>query len=162
MANIIFTEYFNVDISDVSKLDIQKAIEGQYSKWHKNYSKVDDKKYKIGFYGILLSYNIEESDNGYKVIGQSEYTIQIWILMIISLAFALIGIVFLLIGLFSVTKQFENSVKKAKEAFSSIQKSSRPVEINQLGELEKLHELKEKGILSEDEFSEQKKKILNK
>ncbi len=55
---------------------------------------------------------------------------------------------------FASKKQLEKAIYQAKSQFGQ------PVKQNDLGDLEKLNDLKEKGIISEEEFQAKKKQIL--
>lgn len=159
MGTTVVTEYFHVDKSRVGPEQINEAIREQYSKWKKNYTVSDDQTYQLSFYGVSLSYDIEEVDSGYKVHGEAAYSFQTYLLLFLGLLLSFIGIIFVVIGIHVALKQFENSVKKAKDAFNASSSALNGKSCN-LDELEKLHSMKVKGILTEDEFNQKKSRLL--
>ncbi len=83
-----------------------------------------------------------------------EYNSQMGLVKSGSYTGIFIGAIFLILGIISYMKNNNKNAEKFV-VVSSKEKSNTET-------LEKLYELKEKGILSEEEYSEEKKKIINK
>jgi len=89
-------------------------------------------------------------------IANGEYSLILVSLITLSLVFY-----WLREGYFKKDKVIESSNKEVKEETQVEIKEDKPTNIDALSDnLTKLNELKEKGILTEEEFNEQKKKLL--
>jgi hypothetical protein len=80
--------------------------------------------------------------------------------VILSWTGIFIGITWLIAIILALVWQPEKWIDKAKAATDENEVDTH--EISELDKLEKLNELKEKGILTQEEFDTQKKAILNK
>ena len=162
MSRVVLVEHFTVDPDEVSKGDIQTAIEEQFN--NPGLAWVDgggpNAERVLNFPILVLGYQVETSGRSYKVSGSVRYKTGFWACFVIAVLLGVIWLVPLVLGSHLAERNFREKVKNAKTAFPA-EAPSRQKGGDTLVALEKLHELKEKGALSEEEFAEQKAKLLS-
>ena len=111
--------------------------------------------------------NIRNKPNGYLLVADVSYKPSIWFwIFIIMGVFAwgigvFIPIVFYFYQKHTVRNSIQNVFIGIKNEFQDLNNNQEPMStINSLNQLEKLYDLKERGIISEDEFLTEKKKYL--
>ena len=119
------------------------------------------------FRNDLTVIRIKENEDGFLLTAEVDYrpTAWFWLCLILLTLFTFIGELIPLIAYFYQKNTVHNAIQNiftlVKNEFHNIKvvkASSNTMDIDQL---EKLHSLKEKGIITEEEFTAKKKEILS-
>lgn len=122
------------------------------------------------FFGFFRSdssiIRIKENNGSFLLTADVDYRPSglFWVILILTL-FTYVGWLIPLIFFFyqkrTVRESIQDVFSRVKNEFPNTNKIIVLPKTDDLDELEKLHSLKEKGIITEDEFNAKKKKILN-
>lgn len=107
---------------------------------------------------------VKQARNGLMLIAEVNYqpSVAFWIILILSLftwVFWLIPIVFYLVQKNTVKESISEVFKRVKDEFEQTG-STKVAPADKLDELQKYAALKEKGILTDEEFTRKKKELL--
>ena len=157
------------------RAEILNALSNQFSKVSKSvlrqYNGFEVKRIEASFGSINRSdtstISIQEKNEGYLLIADITYktSIWFWIFFIIGL-FTWIGwllpVVFYMTQKNTVRKAVQDIFTRIKNEFQDNNYNINKVNLNSnsLDQLEKLHNLKEKGIITEEEFIIKKNELL--
>ena len=151
-----------------------KALEEQFKKVSENVQRHGDiliaKSIEASFGSInrtdTTTVELKDVDNGFLAVANVQYRPSgaFWIIFIITLftwVFWLIPIAFYLIQKKTVQEGIQEVFTRVKNEFmSSREQKSNKQGQSDLDQLEKLAALKEKGVITEDEFQAKKKELL--
>jgi hypothetical protein len=177
----------NFEISEIVKTDKNKmelvaVLESQFKNVSKSVQRTGDLllvEYIGNTFGAINRMDaslikLKENNGGYLLIAEVEYKPSLWFWVFVVLGlFSYVGWIIPIIIYFwhqsIVRKNIQNIFLRVKNEFDNpniIPKSSNIIESNKnvddLGRLEKLYELKEKGIITEEEFITMKNDVLKK
>ena len=119
-----------------------------------------------GFRNDTSIIRLKENDDGFLLTAEVNYrpSVWFWIVCIILTFTTFVGELIPLIIYFyqknAVSKTIQNIFMRVKNEFQNTNNVKVPSNTTDLDKLEKLHNLKEKGIITEDEFNTKKKEIL--
>jgi len=164
MSYHLFVEHFHVDPQRVSRGQVQEVIEEQFGaqayQWVDGFDPNPERELKPNSLQFL-GYDIKVSEAGYKVSGSYRVTTLFWVLFVVGLLLGFFLSIAIAFTAVVVTTQFEKKVRRAKEAFAREPQSALgPKAEGPLDTLERLYALKEKGVITEEEFEAQKAKLL--
>lgn len=105
------------------------------------------------------------ADDGWLVVADVHYrpSVAFWIFLIISLfsaIFWLLPIAFYLFQKNTVRTAISECLQRVKNEFDQSSVGNGQIKSSSIGDLEKLGTLKEKGLITEDEFEAKKKQLL--
>lgn len=161
MNQILFTKYFHLDKTIVTQDKLNIAIEEQLENFRGGINKLSPSEYNHPVFGITYLYEVIETDTGYKVIGRSKFSTLFWVWLILGLFASFVGAIGVVIIFLFFKHKFEGSISNAENTFLKPSLIPSTDLNNKYDQIEKLQSLKVRGILTEEEFEEQKKKILN-
>lgn len=161
-------------ISKVNKAIILDSLEEQFRKTSQSVVKSGEYLEAISIEASFGSINRSDNsiikingiENGYLLIAEVNYrpSVVFWIFIIIGLftyIFWLLPIVFYLLQKQTVRENIENIFRRIKNEYGETDKEkTNSVANSDFEQLEKLAALKEKGIITEEEFQAKKKGIL--
>lgn len=109
--------------------------------------------------------SLKENNNGFLLTAEVNYKPSGWFWFVFIFAiFTYVGWIIPLIFFFyqkrTVREAIQNVFTRVKNEFQNVNNVIVLPNTNDLDQLEKLHSLKEKGIITEDEFNAKKKEIL--
>lgn len=164
--------------TDATKNDVLKILENQFKKISLNTKKENDiltvKSIEATFGSInrsdITKIDLKEKNSGFLCIAKVKYkpSFLFWVFLLLLFTTAigwLIPIGFYLYQKKTVSEAIEKTFKRLKdevEDSTSYVSSNSENELDYTEKLEKLFKLKEKEIISEKEFENEKEKILNK
>lgn len=161
--------------TNADKEDILRGLEEQFKKVAQSVSRSGDtlnvKSVEASFGSVNRSdsatIDLREAEDGYLVVANVNYrpSVLFWIFVLIGLftyIFWLIPIIFYLVQKKTVRSGIEEVFTRVKNEFMNAsgkvrKKSKGPTDLDQL---EKIGALKEKGLITEEEFQAKKKELL--
>lgn len=154
-----------------SQEELLLALEGQFKKISESVQRagqiIEAKSIEASFGSINRAdttvISLRKADDGWLVVAEVNYrpSVAFWIILIITLftwVFWLIPIAFYILQKNSVRTAISECLLRIKNEFD--QSSSGQMASSSIGDLEKLGALKEKGLITENEFEAKKKQLL--
>ena len=160
--------------TNANRESLLKALEEQLSKVSENVRRDGDsyvaEMIEATFGSInrkdITTVELRDSDDGFLIVGNVDYRPSTWFwVLLIILLFTYIGwiipVAFYLLHKNTVKNAIQGVFTRIKNEFtSSSGQKQKKLEYNDLDQLEKLADLKDKGAVTEEEFQTKKKELL--
>ena len=143
-----------------------KKISGQAKRYnHQVIARAIDRTIGAPFRNTRVAVTARAADGGYLVVADVSYTPSIGFFIafvggLFTLFLWLVPVVLYLTQKGSVRTTIERALSRVKDEYESVSAPAAPTRPGLVAELEALNRLKMEGVLTEDEFAAQKRRLL--